>query len=358
MKDFLKRLTPFCKKYWPVFMILVAVLVFFWRVVIGLVPFPGDFVVGIYYPWLDYKWGFEVGVPVKNPILADIPSFIFPMQTFAVEQLKQGFWPLWNPFILGGTPLLANFQSAPFSPTAIFYFIFNVFDAWTIQIISQHFFAALFTYILLRHWKASKIASVLGGIVYAFSGFNMIWSGWNGHALGAAFIPLLLYFEDRILKGMGRFSGLGLAIIFCFQIFSGYPQTIIYTGIASLLLWFLYFKNDIDFIYKTGRLGFYYLLGLGLSAIQLIPSIELLSLSQWTAEPHPYEWAFLPFIKTITFIAPDFFWQPCNRKLLGTSGLYEQHRFFRSNRIYVYILCFSCGAAKKIYEISNNSSYC
>ena len=131
MKDFLKRLTPFCKKYWPVFMILVAVLVFFWRVVIGLVPFPGDFVVGIYYPWLDYKWGFEVGVPVKNPILADIPSFIFPMQTFAVEQLKQGFWPLWNPFILGGTPLLANFQSAPFSPTAIFYFIFNVFDADT-----------------------------------------------------------------------------------------------------------------------------------------------------------------------------------------------------------------------------------
>lgn len=307
MQGFSRKFIHFCKKHWPVWVLLLVVLLFFRKVFLGLIPFPGDFVVGIYYPWLDYKWGFEAGVPVKNPILADIPSFIFPMQTFAVELLKQGVWPLWNPYILGGTPLLANFQSAPFSPTAIFYFIFNVLDAWTIQIIAQHYLAALFTYILLRHWNASKIASVFGGIVYAFSGFNMIWSGWNGHALGASYIPLILYFEDKIINGRSKFSGLGLSIVFCLQIFSGYPQTVIYTAVASLLLWFLYCRKSTDFIYKTVKLGFYFLLGLGLSAIQLLPSMELLGLSQWTAEPHPFEWAFLPFVKTITFIAPDFF---------------------------------------------------
>ncbi len=307
MKDFFRRFIPFCKKHWPFFIIVATVLVFFWRIFVGLIPFPGDFIVGIYYPWLDYKWGFETGVPVKNPILADVPSFIYPMQTYAIDLMKQGQWPLWNPFILGGAPLLANFQSAPFSLPALLYFIFETADAWTVQIMAQHLLAALFTYVLLRHWKASKVASIFGSIVFAFSGFNMIWSGWNGHALGAAYIPLLLFFEDKLLRGTSRFSGLGLAITFCLQIFSGYPQTIIYTAIACFLLWLVSFQKNLNYIYKTTKLGFYFLLGLGLSAIQLLPSIELLGLSQWTAEPHPFNWAFLPFVKIITLIAPDFF---------------------------------------------------
>jgi len=307
MKDFSKKLTPFCKAYWPILFLAVVVLSFFWKVFVGLIPFPGDFVVGIYYPWLDYNWGFPAGVPVKNPILADVPSFIYPMQTFATELMKNGQWPLWNPYILGGTPLLANFQSAPFSITAIFYFIFSNTNAWTLQIIFQHILAATFTYILLRHWKASKLASIFGATAYAFSGFNMIWSGWNGHALGAAYIPLLLYFQDRLLLNKGKLNGVGLSVVLCLQIFSGYPQTIIYTAIASLVLWLVYFQKNKVFLKKTIILAFYFLLGLSLSSIQLLPSMRLLSLSQWTAEPHPFEWAFLPFVKTITFVAPDFF---------------------------------------------------
>jgi len=307
MKDFFKKLTPFCKVYWPFLFLAVVVLLFFWKVFLGLIPFPGDFVVGIYYPWLDYNWGFPAGVPVKNPILADVPSFIYPMQTFAMELLKSGQWPLWNPYILGGAPLLANFQSAPFSITAIFYFIFSKINAWTLQIIFQHLLASFFTYILLRHWSLSKAASIFGATVFAFSGFNMVWSGWNGHTLGAAYIPLLLYFQDRLLSNKGKLNGVGLSVVFCLQILSGYPQTIIYTAVACLLLWLVHLRVNRLFFKKTTTLGFYFLLGLGLSSIQLLPSIRLLGLSQWTAEPHPFEWAFLPFVKTITFVAPDFF---------------------------------------------------
>jgi len=353
MKDFIKKLTPFCEKYWPIFIIFVVVLIFFWRVFVGLVPFPGDFVVGIYHPWLDYKWGFPAGVPVKNPILADIPSFIFPMQTFAINLLKQGNWPLWNPYILGGTPLLANFQSAPFSPTILFYFILNTVNAWTIQIMTQHLLAAFFTYILLRHFKLSKIASVFGGVIYAFSGFNMIWSGWNGHALGAAYIPLILYFEDKIMNEKGVLNGLGLAVVFCLQIFSGYPQTIIYTAVACFLLWLIHFKNNSDFIYKTSKLGFYFLLGLGLSLAQLLPSIELLNLSQWTVEPHPYEWAFLPLIKTITFIAPDFFGNHATGNYWGPQD-YTSNTGFSGvvGFIFVFYALFTRGKRNKYKKYS------
>ena len=149
-------------KIWPLLIILFAISVFFYPVWIkNQVPIPGDFLVGTYYPWLDMEFeSYPAGVPVKNPIVTDVVSFIYPMRTLSVELLKQNIAPLWNSFILSGTPLLANFQSAPFSPTNIFYFFFSTFDAWSLQIISQPLLAAVFSYLLLRQIGLSKLASI------------------------------------------------------------------------------------------------------------------------------------------------------------------------------------------------------
>lgn len=61
-----------------------------------------------FFHWLDYKWGYVVGVPVKNPLLSDVPSLLYPWCSFTIDQI-------WNPFYFGGMPLLANFQSVVFS---------------------------------------------------------------------------------------------------------------------------------------------------------------------------------------------------------------------------------------------------
>ena len=291
-----------------VFFILIVVGIFFWKVIFkGMIPFPGDFVVGIYYPWLDYKWGYQVGVPVKNPILADVPSFIYPMQTYAASLLKSGQWPLWNPYILSGSPLLANFQSAPFSPTIIFYYLFSAQQAWTLQIMTAHFLAALFTYILLRSWKLTPIAAIFGGVVFSFSGFNMIWSQWNGHVLTAAFLPLMIFFADRYFEQPRRLLGIGLAVSLAMQIYAGYPQVVLYSAITFGIVALLHFSFSQKYFLRLFALAIFLLLGLGLSAMQLLPSKELLSLSQWRADQSLASWTFLPLAKTITFIAPDYF---------------------------------------------------
>lgn len=296
------------RKYWPFFSLVAIVVFFFWKFFFkGLIPFPGDFVVGIYYPWLDYKWGYVTGVPVKNPITADVPSLIYPMQTFAFDLVKEGNWPLWNPRILAGVPLLANFQSAPLSPILFLYFLFDKPTAWSLQIILAHILAALFTYLLLRHWRVSKLGSISGGVIFAFSGYNLIWSQWNGHVLTAAFIPLILLLEDKWLREKRFLFGIGIAIVFCFQIFSGYPQTVIYTALAAGLYWLIIIWKEKEILFKTFFLITIFILGLGLAAPQLLPGKELFSLSQWQLEPYPYKWAFLPWKKTITFMAPDFF---------------------------------------------------
>lgn len=293
---------------WPIFIILILCLSLFWKSVFkGEVPIPADIPLGIYYPWLDYKWGFTAGVPIKNPIMSDVVSFTFPMQTLAVALVKSGQLPLWNQYILGGTPLLANFQSSPFSPTNFLYFLFDKLSAWSIQIVLQHFLAGTFTYLLLRHWKISKVGSLLGGIIFAFSGFNIIWSQWNGHALSASFFPLILLLADKWLL-VGRFRyGLVLSISFALFLLSGYPQIGLYLILGVFVLWLLRVITSENKLFRTLYLGIFLTLGVGLAAFQILPGYELLSQSQRISELHPYEWAFLPWAKIITFIAPDFF---------------------------------------------------
>ncbi len=308
MKNSKKDLTHYFKKLSPIILIIFVVCGFFWRVfVFKEVPLPGDFIVGVYYPWLDYKWGYSVGVPVKNPITTDVVSFTYPMQTLAMSLLKEGTWPLWNPHILAGSPLLANFQSAPFAPTSFVYFLFNKVTAWSVQVILQHVLAAIFTYFLLRHWKLSKLSSIFGGIIFAFSGYNLIFSEWNGHTLASSFIPLALLFTDRLLSKQKYWDGVGLAVILALQFFSGYTQTSVYTAVAIGILWLVRITKDKKWLLKTILLGVFCFLGITLSAVQILPSVELMNNSQRIFEPHPFEWSFLPWKKAITFIAPDYF---------------------------------------------------
>lgn len=303
-----KKFSSFLHSWWPLLGIVAAVLVFFYPVWLrGFVPLPADFIAGVYYPWLDYKWGFPTGVPVKNPITTDVVSFIYPMQTYAVELLKRGIIPLWNPLIFTGTPLLANFQSAPFSPTNIVYFILPTIWAWTAQIMLQPLLGAIWTYLLLRYFKVSKFAASIGAIVFAFSGFMMIWMQWNGHSLAAGFIPLSILLLARFLDTGKTFYGVLISAVLAAQLFSGYPQVIIYSFLA-LGLYYLIFRWRKLFRIKTvTSLVLFVFLGFGLAAVQIIPGYELLNLSQRDVEQLPNAWAFLPWSKIITFIAPDYF---------------------------------------------------
>lgn len=331
MKNFLKLF----KKLLPIILIAFAIFLFFWKVFLkGQVPIPADFVVGVYYPWLDYKWGFSVGVPVKNPITTDVVSFTYPMQMLAIKLLKTGQFPLWNPYILGGNPLLANFQSSPYAITNFVYFIFDQLTAWSIQIVLQHVLAAIFTFFLLRHWKVSKLGSALGAIIYTFSGFNTIWSEWNGHTLTAAFIPLVILFSDKwLLEGKalyGFLDSIALALLFL----SGYPQIALYLLVALGILWFFRLELKWSFFFKTILLGVFLALGLALSAFQILPGGELLNSSQRAVEYHPFEWAFLPWSKAITFIAPDFFGNHATKNYWGPQD-------YTSNTGFVGVIAFS-----------------
>lgn len=304
---------------WPLFTIVLVVALFFWKVfLLKQAPIPGDFIVGAYYPWLDYKWGYEVGVPIKNAVTSDVVSIVYPLRSLAVDLLKQGHLPLWNSTMFGGTPLLADFQVAVFSPSIIFYFFLPKIWAWTSQVMSQPILAAIFTYLLLRHFGLKKVESIFGGIFFAFSAFNIIWMEWNANSLVAAFIPLLILLLDKFINSNKLYWGVLLSIGICLQIFSGYPQVVIFTMLALLVL--VLFRRKRLTKVKFFQILFFIFVGVLLSSIITIPGVELILNSQRRYELLEPELIYLPWQNLITFLAPDYFGNPATGNYFGVGN--------------------------------------
>lgn len=283
--------------------------IFFYRSLFGgQVSLPADFIVGVYEPWLSSHFeGYPAGIPVKNPIMADVVSFTYPMQTLVAREIASGHLPLWNPYILGGSPLLANFQSAPFAITNLVYLFFSEVVAWNVKLYLAHVLCMVTFCLLMRSFSLSKRASLIGATLYAFTGFTVIWSQWSAHTLAASFIPAIIYFIKKYGETKSLRAGGMISLMLAFQIFSGYPQLTIYT-VGVIILSILFFSNWQKHIISTAtHYAFFLALGLLFASIQLVPGLELLKLSQRSTELHPFEWAFLPLSKLITFVIPDYF---------------------------------------------------
>lgn len=301
----------------PFLLFLIITVAFFYQTVFfGKIPLPTDLIVGGYYPWLDYKWGNEVGVAVKNGFLSDVVSVIYPLKSYAVDLIKQGQIPLWNSKMFAGYPLLANFQLGLLFPTMIFYLFLPTIWAWTFQVASQPFLACVFMFIFLRHLKLDKLSSIFGSTSYGFGGYLLTWLEWNVLGLTGAFLPLMLFATNKLIHEKNIKWGIFYSGVLCMQIFTGYPQVVVYT-LLTAGLWTLF--KGFSWI-NILKLFIFTLLGLGLSSVLLIPGFELFFNSQRTLEILGYDLAFLPYQNLIALIAPDFFGNPSTGNFWGAGN--------------------------------------
>lgn len=302
------------KRFWPFLLFVFITVIFFWQFFLkGLIPLPADLTTGGYYPWLDYKWGNIVGVIVKNPILSDSISVFYPIKTLAFDLIKEGQFPFWNQGMFGGYPLFANFQMGLLFPSVLFYFIFSNPVAWSLQVILQPLLSMVFMYLFLRHLRLNKIPSVFGAISYGFGGFSMIWLEWNTLAATSSFLPLLLLLEDKFISSKEKRWLILFSVSLGFQILAGYPQVVMFT-VVSIFLWFLVkFTCAKDAL----LLALFGLLGIGLTAIVLLPGFEQFFISQRKIEPVTASFLYLPWQNFITFFSPDFFGSDSTRNFWG-----------------------------------------
>ncbi len=300
------------KRFWPGLVIGLLSLIFYYPVwTQHKIPFPGDITVGVYYPWYDYKWlGYNAGVPVKNPLISDVPSVIYPERLLAFEQIKLGVMPLWNNLIFSGYPLMATFQSAVFYPLNFLYFLMPTIEAWSWGVILQTPLAMGLMFLFLRNLNLSRLSALLGSVAYSFGGFMIFWLEYNVHSHVAAMIPLLLWLIDKYCQTKRLAFLVGLAVTVAVQIFAGYPQLVVYSLVFSGV-WASYrlnlLKKPLSALRGLGLIYLFVLLGLCLAAIQLVPGQELFKLSQRVVEDVPIDLRLVQPQAWITIFVPSYF---------------------------------------------------
>ncbi len=326
------------KKNYLILAIFVSItILFFWKFFLrGFIPLPADIITGLYYPWLDYQWGNLVGVAVKNPLMSDIPSLIYPWRTLAVKLPQSGKWPLWNQYSFSGYPLLGNWQSAPFSPANIFYLLPSLPLGWSLGVIFQPLLAAWFMYLWLRHHQLRPLAAFLGGVLYAFCGFHFTWMDYNTHLWTTLWFPLILLSVDQLLAGNYAWTK-WLAVFIALSILSGYPIILVYEFmvVSAYSLYRLLEKpsrKQRSLLKLALHLVFSLGLGLGLSAIQWLPGWQTIQQSIHAYDQSTLNSAnqgFMPFMHWLTALAPDLFGNPATYNYWGI-GYYDNWAFYIS----------------------------
>lgn len=336
----------FFKKYYPIIFIFCLVGIFFYKTIFyNLIPFPGDMLVGAYYPWLDHKWsGLETSVPIKNPLISDVFSQLFIWKKLIIDSLKNFQFPLWNNFSYSGYPLLANFQSGVFNPFNLFLLFFGVNNGWTLLIIAQFLFSFIFMYLfLIKQYPTKKLASLAGSFTYSFSGFMVIWSEFATAGFAMVWLPLIFlniekFFETKKIKYI-----LFLPLLNFILMTSGHLQVLIYSFIITgCYFLFKYFSKN-NHQKKSGLIWYFIVLILSilLMAVQLFPSLELGKNSVRFDENYisEYNYGLLSTDRVVTLFAPDYFGNPTTFNFWGTFNYHETILYSGILSVFALLFC-------------------
>lgn len=234
------------------------------------------------------------------------------------EAILAGEIPLWNPYSDCGAPFLGQWGTMVLYPPSLLMVVFPM--PWSLG-----FFCLLHLWIgglgmrkLAVELKLGGFASVLAGTLYIFNGATLSGLMWPNYAVVLGLLPWVLWSLRHAWTAGGRWI-LGAAVIATLQMLSGVPEVILFTWFIALvwLLADLHHRHwrPLNFF---GRFFAVIFLVSGLSAAQLLPFFETLSLSYRTAGFSTNNWSiplwgwvnlFVPMIRQIMTHQGTFFQQ-------------------------------------------------
>lgn len=279
----------------------------------GYTLLPLDLIQGI-APWDHLELG-----PLANPLISDPLYQFFPNRYFQTVEIGNGRIPLWNPFILTGTPIMADPNFQPFYfPNLIAAVFLPTYHALPWLAWGHLILTGWLMYGFLKQQRLYWLACLLGGGIWMLNAYLVVWLE-NPHRLSTlAWLPGIFWayqkaFDDRRLD----YAAVG-GILLGLSILGGQMQFIFATGLilgiyaVSIVVWEAY---------KQGRLSFrpfipliiIGIIGLGIGAITLLPAGEFAAFSQrFRFTPETVLQTRFPWQHLVTLIAPDFFGNPVN----------------------------------------------
>ncbi len=246
----------------------------------------------------------------------DTSQFFFAMRDFAASEIRAGRLPLWNPYLMSGTPFVGNFQSAIFYPPNALYLVLPVADAADVDYALHTFLAGAFMFLWARRRGITRRGALLAGTIAMFGSpfFLRMLGGQLTMVDAMAWAPLLfLAIEMTLDAARDRAPLLGPVLLgaaaTAMQMLAGHPQTVFITGVTATMYCTLRFPGASNRIRATLALSALALWGTLLSAIQLLPGIHTMTESVRTggiSDDFATTFSFPPE-NLLTLLAPTFF---------------------------------------------------
>jgi hypothetical protein len=282
-----------------------------------------------------------------------------PWQYAAVEAIRSGELPLWNPWVGMGAPLAANYQSALFYPPNWISLGLGLVGGitWmargqTLLVVLHLVWAGLGIARLARRLGLGVLAQTLAGLAYGLSGYLVARSGFLSINATAAWLPWVLLGAEGLVTNPGYRNYCITSVSVALQLLAGHAQTAWYSLILAVM-WVIYrgwnahshkapievrLNNSIEngekinsrtrlshALAALARLTAAYCLGVCLAAVQLIPTAEYLLQSQRASAVDfsiAMTYSFWPW-RFLGLLAPGLFGSPVTGDYWGYGNYWE-----------------------------------
>lgn len=219
-------------------------------------------------------------------LYADYFNYYIPMTNRAAERLAAGELPLWNPDACSGIPFLATLQTAVFYPGTWLALLVPAERVLPALGFAECILGGLFAAWLFRAWGCGWAGASAGGLLFAFA-CCLATTMWPPAIATVCWIPWLLLCVERLARGPSLGWWIGLVAGCGLQVLAAFPPYLIYgyylvAPFAVLRLAEQRWRHGVAWG-EVGRraavLSVAPVLGLGLAAVQLAPTAELVSQS-------------------------------------------------------------------------------
>lgn len=206
----------------------------------------------------------------------DLLAYGLPIESVIHDAYAHGRLPIWNPWISGGRPLLANPNAGALYPARPLLSLVPFPVAFRIFPLLHWALAGLGMITLLRVIGVSKGGAWIAAVTYVFSGVVVSEVFYNNNHPGVMLVPWILWAFARPFGNSAR-KTLALSVLFGLDFLAGDVFTI---GIAlgSCLLWILLEAEARQRWRLAGTLG----AGLVLAVLFALPQVVATAL--WVPE--------------------------------------------------------------------------
>ncbi|HET6204857.1 MAG TPA: YfhO family protein [Planctomycetota bacterium] len=213
----------------------------------------------------------------ENPVMIDkVLPILTDARAFA-RGVRDGRFPLWDPYDAGGAPLLAQtIAGSLYPPNFLLHFLLGPERAFAPLAILTLFLAGAFAFSFFRARALPTGPALLGAIAFAFSGHCLANLHYSCKVDALVWLPAALLAVERLACRPGPLPAAGLAASLGMSGLAGFPQVSAYVFGATGLYALARLARG-----PTGARARSFLLagsaglaGLALAGVQLLPAAE------------------------------------------------------------------------------------